>query len=462
MKNINLSDLDLLIFYYIEECGYFHSAFTFNQESKINFYLHINKNFPPGLLLSLYQRGIIYSLIEKNSSPIFRNNSRSPIENFLFDRSNFLSNFYRISKPKDFQDNMLYFSNNYSIHVFSWHPRKLILFLGTKDSKIFRLEIRINGKKIKVKKILIEFNKIKYKFINNKLTNEKNIAKNDVTSMDINFNGTIIATGFENGKLVLFSETGKILMYHILCFDLSILEIKWSENSRNIIIGDIFGNIFLYSCWYGIFLSKFSCFKACINCLDWLNIFEFVGFSNEKIIGFFRVSEKKIELSQIHLLKINEIAIFQSQKIISSCSDDKKISIINLKNGMNFEGFLIGHEKEISSILWSLEKIKKFKKKNLKFLLYSCSLDFCIKIWNVKKKIVIQTFLQKNALLSISWNNLGKDLFIILPKGDLIKMDKKKKKARLFRISNKVSIEIKSHPIANKQAFLCLKTIFIL
>ena len=39
--------------------------------------------------------------------------------------------------------------NNYSIFCFLWHTRKCILFFGTRDSKIFKWQIKFNCNQIK-------------------------------------------------------------------------------------------------------------------------------------------------------------------------------------------------------------------------------------------------------------------------------------------------------------------------
>ena len=98
------SELDFLMFFYLIECGYTHAAFTFNFEANLNFIKNKSKNVPPGLLISLVQRGILYAQIESDFLTVKSKNFRSPIENFFFQKreplgKNF-SCFKNLQKPK--------------------------------------------------------------------------------------------------------------------------------------------------------------------------------------------------------------------------------------------------------------------------------------------------------------------------------------------------------------------------
>ena len=86
MLGYNNQELDLLVFFYLQECGYYHSAFTFNHESETNFLDEKENIIPTGILVSLYQRGLLYAEIESNFSNCYFDNPRSPVLDFLYEK----------------------------------------------------------------------------------------------------------------------------------------------------------------------------------------------------------------------------------------------------------------------------------------------------------------------------------------------------------------------------------------
>jgi len=65
MSNIlTTEEVNYLIFRYLQESGYIHTAFAFGYESHINKTTIDSSLIPPGALISFLQRGISYVQIE--------------------------------------------------------------------------------------------------------------------------------------------------------------------------------------------------------------------------------------------------------------------------------------------------------------------------------------------------------------------------------------------------------------
>jgi WD40 repeat protein len=308
--------------------------------------------------------------------------------------------------------------------------------------------IKYGKKKKKNKKNLLEINFL-----------DKFSKKTDVIALDINIKGTLVASGQFNGKISIFTETAEI-MENFCIPEGAVFEIKWSENSRIIVITNGLGSIFIWSCWKFQFLVKISIYKFSLLSLKWINKHEFLSFSKENFIGFLNICKRFLKIYKIHSFKINEMAISEEINIASICSDDKKISIWNLKNNFCFSNFLFGHEKEITFVSFKPFSHKKFPKKK-GHLLYSCSIDFCFKIWKIYKKGYISfTILKIGPYLSISWNGLGNRLILSLPKGELLTLKNHKIISKNYFVKKTSIFAIVSHPMIERKAGLFSKNIF--
>ncbi|ABW98242.1 ebi (nucleomorph) [Hemiselmis andersenii] len=445
---IRVSEIDLAIFFYLQECGFIHSAYTFAQESRINFLKLEQKIFPPGLLISLIQRGIAYAQIELASPPLFRSNSRSPIENFLFSKNHLSENyFFKTKNEFNKKRGRNFFNNDFSIFSFFWHIRKTVMFFGTRDGKFYKWNIEPTKKIEKKKKISSQF------FLSNKA-----FEKKDLISLDINLIGTLIVAGLNNGEIFFLTESGKILENFSIP-ESPPLELKFNENSRNILIGNKQGNIFIYSLWYKKLLAKVSIHKLPLVDLHWNKKTELVSGSNEKILSYFEIKKKLCKLMNLDNHKINRISISQNKSTLACCSEDCKIPIFSINLNLFHQNFLFEKQKKILTILWEPKKIVQTQKRDFQYLL-SCSKDFIIKIWNTQKACCLVTLFEKFPILSINWCATGK--YIILcnssNKVSFFKKNGKKKKENFYRSSTFSEIQI--HSMVKRIAFLSKNSIF--
>ncbi|AFP65352.1 regulator of epidermal growth factor receptor (nucleomorph) [Chroomonas mesostigmatica CCMP1168] len=447
MGTIDFSEIDALLFFYLQECGYSHSAFTLGSESNLNYSLFNKKKIPAGLLISLVQRGILFSKIEINSSPVFRNDSRSPIEMFLNDNPEIVSKSFLEEASILYPKKLICFTSNYSIYTFTWHPRKFCLFFGTRNSIFYKWDLKF-GKKKKI-------NKQKFFQIN---FLDKFSEKKDVVSLDFNVRGTLVISGLFNGKIILLGETGKIIE-SFRNPEGSIFELKWSENSRLVMITNGFGNIFFWSIWEFHFLLKLSMYKFSVINSKWLEKNRILSYSKEHLICFLNIFKKGSRVHKIHTFKINQLAISHVKKIIAICSDDKRISLWNSKNFF-FQNFLIGHEKEILYVGFKPITYRKFNKKK-KTILYSCSLDFSLKLWEIYgKKFVAFVLVKIGPFLSFSWNSFGNKLILSLSRGKILTIKKKKIIWKNYSAKGMNLFNLLSHPMMERGASISSNCIF--
>jgi len=165
------------------------------------------KLIPPGSLVSLVQRGIIYSNLENNWFIKLRKNNKTSIQQFMQRRKKIL---YSEKNYSDQLEKKFYISteipNQNTILFCSWHPRKIQGYYSTKNSLNYLLEQENYLDTCEI------FSK------NSNFLQKKNASESlETTSIDFNLNGTLISTTFYNGIFVVWTETGipLRLFYHI-------------------------------------------------------------------------------------------------------------------------------------------------------------------------------------------------------------------------------------------------------
>lgn len=437
---LKISEIDLFIYFYLQECGFIHTAFTFSQESNLNF-LNINsKIIPPGLLVSLIQRGIAYSQIEMNSSPIFRNKSRSPFETFFLNKINYYKNmsFKKQKILKKSKENFL--CNNYSIFCFSWHTRKCILFFGTRDSKIFKWQIKKEWGGKKKKKSFSTFS------LNNNLSEKK-----DCVALDINIIGTLIATALITGEIFFLSESGKIIK-KIFISELPIINLKWNENSKNILISNIKGEIFIFSLWYNQFLSKIFVFKDRLTSVHWSGWSNITCCGKENFVTGINIENKMYKNFKIEDLKSTKMSQCSATSTLGVCSENV-VAIFHLNPNIIFEKFLGKHGNKITGIQVESTNLRKFKKTGTGLFLI-CLENHIINIWDLRKKFCVKEIIFENCIQSMTWCPMGRKIFIYDVSGEInvIRKNGITEKKLFWNFSH--FLEIKMHPMTKKIAFI--------
>ena len=70
--SITSEEINFLVYRYLQESGFTHSAFTFFNESTIPRSNINGANVPPGCLISLIQRGLQYKEMETHLNEVIR------------------------------------------------------------------------------------------------------------------------------------------------------------------------------------------------------------------------------------------------------------------------------------------------------------------------------------------------------------------------------------------------------
>nr|UXY88411.1 regulator of epidermal growth factor receptor [Cryptomonas curvata] len=440
-------ELDLLIFFYLQECGYFHSAFTFSCESDINLIEQKENIIPPGLLVSIYQRGLLYSDIETNFSQSYFDNLRSPILDFFYEKKRDIVLGYNFIKNINFHK-IITFLNQNSIQSYTWHPRKFAIYLSTVNFIIYKW-------KIQNFKIINNLSQSQLCRKSDKRSQEKN-TKNEITNIDFNFNGTIVVSTTHNGFIYFWAETGKFLKKFFTNF-CKIEDVKWSENSRFIAISCLNGKITIFSSWYFQILNQIYLYSLNFLEINWISNKNLLFSTTRYIIGMINLSKKKIYGIFAHSSKTCDIDLYLIKNFVCTCSrkGNIRVWIYNFKLVMLFE--INAHYKEITAIKWKPNYLcynlySKKIKKALRIL--SVSLDCSVKIWNVSHQICIFSYNHQKPFISATWNLYQNKFLVGLAGGIVIQINFTKREINEKKVGKFGIFDINSHSMSRMYSFV--------
>ena len=397
---LNNSEIDFLIFLYLKECGFNHSNYVFEHEANLKFSIDKTVIFPPGSLVSLLQRGFVYSYLENEWFLKLRKNKKNSIQNIMQRKKTFLKSIKNQSKKIS---TTLFISSHIlhqkSVLFCTWHPRKFQGYYSVRNS--FNYLYKYKG--------LLKSDRIfnQYSIPNNL---KKNPNSYEITSIDFNVTGTLISTIFYNGLFMIWSETG-ILLYKNYLLNRALIESKWNESSRNLTHVYLTGEIGIWSTWYSQTILVVLPHRSLLINLEWTESESFITSSKDNFLSYSNLLGKNIQIIKGHNLKINDFVYSNEKKIIGTCSDDLTIKLWKLKDKMELWITLKGHQKEIMVVMF---RPYCFKKINLteNWIIISGSFDFSIRIWDLISKNCLKFLKLDGPVISIEWDNLSEIIAI--------------------------------------------------
>jgi len=446
---LNSSEIDFLILLYLQECGLNHSYYVFKHEANLKSSIGNQIIFPPGSLVSLIQRGFVYSHLETEWFLKLQKNTKNSVQNLMQRRKKFLKSIknesIKICKKLYISTQI---SHQKSILFCSWHPRSFLGYYSTRNSFNYIQELKKSMKSIEI------FNQ---NFVPNNW--KKNSISYEITSIDFNILGTLVVTTFYNGLFIIWSETG-IPLYRNIYFNRPSIESKWSENSRNLALAFLSGEIGIWSSWYLQTIFIILPHRTLLVCLDWKESENLLASSKNKILSALNFTKKKIQTIKAHDLQINDLVYSTEKKIIGSCSDDMTIKLWKLEQKLEFLGTFRGHKKEVLVILFKPINFCKVDSTE-KWTLISGSLDFSIRIWDLNSKSCLKFLKLDGPVFSLEWNIFSE--FVAIGTCDKIcTLDFKNQFKDLYIIDGEHGIfSILSHPMVNKFIGFSHKKIFL-
>jgi len=331
----------------------------------------------------------------------------------------------------------------------SWHPRKFQGYYSTRNSLNFLVE----------QKGYLTTREISHQNVN-VMYNKNPLESLEITSIDFNLNGTLISTTFYNGLFIVWTETGIPLIKFFFIKGV-ILESKWCENSRNIALAYLSGEIKIWSTWYAQTLLLILPHRNLLISLNWKKPEHLIAFSKEKILSNLDLSSKKIILFRGHDTQINDSVYLPTRELVGSCSDDLTIKLWFISRRFKLLMTFKGHEKEVLAIAFKpayFEKKGDFKK----IFLASGSLDFSLRIWDLNSKTCVKFIRIEGPVFSIEWA-LFADSIMLGSSGKVFRITFNNEKVIYKEMNGNYGIfSLNSHSMITKYLGFSFKKIFLI
>ncbi|GFG31504.1 hypothetical protein Cfor_11661 [Coptotermes formosanus] len=370
-------EVNFLVYRYLQESGFQHSAYTFGIESHIS-QSNINGALvPPAALLSILQKGLQYTEAEisigEDGTEQRLVESLSLIDAVMPDvvasRQNQQNQQKQQIVKTEMQDtngeeavtsnvteNMevdgsieippskatVLRGHESEVFICAWNPTTDLLASGSGDSTARIWDMSDNS---------ASPNQLVLRHCIQKGGTEVPSNK-DVTSLDWNCDGSLLATGSYDGYARIWTTDGRLastLGQH----KGPIFALKWNKRGNYILSAGVDKTTIIWDAASGQCTQQFSFHSAPALDVDWQTNTSFASCSTDQCIHVCKLSvDKPIKSFQGHTNEVNAIKWDPQGNLLASCSDDMTLKIWSMKQDTCVHD-LQAHSKEIYTIKWS-------------------------------------------------------------------------------------------------------------
>ncbi|KAH8262199.1 hypothetical protein KR038_011064 [Drosophila bunnanda] len=209
-------------------------------------------------------------------------------------------------------------------------------------------------------------------------------SNKDITSLDWNCDGSLLATGSYDGYARIWKTDGRLastLEQH----KGPIFALKWNKCGNYILSAGEDKTTIIWDASTGQCTQQFAFHFGPVLDICWQTNETFASCSVDQTILVCRLGvNKPIKTFNGHTDEVNAIKWCPQGQLLASCSDDMTIKIWRM-DGDSYCHDLRGHSKAIYTIVWSPNG------PNAKLILASASFDSTVRLWNVEQGSCIHT-----------------------------------------------------------------------
>ncbi|XP_033864858.1 F-box-like/WD repeat-containing protein TBL1X isoform X3 [Acipenser ruthenus] len=469
--SITSDEVNFLVYRYLQESGFSHSAFTFGIESHIS-QSNINGTLvPPAALISILQKGLQYveaeisinedgtvfdgrpieslSLIDAVMPDVVQTRQQVFREKLAQQRAAVAAAAVQQNTPKNGEATVNGEENgahaikhpcptwemggillqtahdNHSetmeidgdvdipaskatvlrgheseVFICAWNPVSDLLASGSGDSTARIWNLNENGNSGSTQLVLRHCIR----------EGGQDVPSNkDVTSLDWNSDGTLLATGSYDGFARIWTKDGNLastLGQH----KGPIFALKWNKKGNCILSAGVDKTTIIWDAHTGEAKQQFPFHSAPALDVDWQNNTTFASCSTDMCIHVCRLGcDRPVKTFQGHTNEVNAIKWDPSGMLLASCSDDMTLKVWSMKQD-NCVHDLQAHNKEIYTIKWSPTG-PGTSNPNSNIMLASASFDSTVRLWDVERGVCIHTLTKhQEPVYSVAFSPDGKYL----------------------------------------------------
>nr|GMD99428.1 F-box-like/WD repeat-containing protein TBL1X isoform X2 [Ipomoea batatas] len=258
-------------------------------------------------------------------------------------------------------------------------------------------------------------------------TNEKS---KDVTTLDWNGDGTLLATGSYDGQARIWNRDGELIST-LNKHKGPIFSLKWNKKGDYLLSGSVDKTAIVWDIKAGEWKQQFEFHSAPTLDVDWRNNTSFATCSTDNMIYVCKVGDNRpVKSFSGHQGEVNAIKWDPSGSLLASCSDDstaKEIYTIRWSptgpgtSNPNQQLMLASASFDSTIKLWDVEVGRVIHSLNghrdpvysVAFspdgeYLASGSLDKCLIIWSVKEAKIVKTYSGNGGIFEVCWDKEGK------------------------------------------------------
>ncbi|XRB03054.1 transducin [Pycnococcus provasolii] len=458
---LSSDELNFLIFRYLQESGFSHSAFTFGCESAVSSLAISGPDVPPGALVSFLQKGLQYLELESNLNEAgtdvdgdFRlltphdllykdvpelkrvvlarraearaNDAAAASEKRASEKAAAMA---AASGPAAGGDNdagrngddndaaagdsgepmavdasQLTELRGHQQEVFicAWNPNQSLLASGSGDAtaRIWDLD-KVSPSEDGTEQGVVLRHLAPSRAGNvqpSAASNSGGEKAKDVTTLDWNPTGTLLATGSYDGVARIWSASGS-LVGTLAKHQGPIFSLKWNKRGDALLSGSVDRTAIVWDAASCTVKQSFEFHSAPTLDVDWRDDTMFATCSTDKTIHVCRLGlNRPLRTFTGHKDEVNAIKWDPSGRLLASCSDDKTAKVWDTDAGELLHD-MREHKKEIYTLKWA----------PVAPLLATASFDATVKLWDVETGRCVRTLNQhRDAVYSVAFSPDGK------------------------------------------------------
>ncbi|XP_010550346.1 PREDICTED: F-box-like/WD repeat-containing protein TBL1XR1 [Tarenaya hassleriana] len=204
----------------------------------------------------------------------------------------------------------------------------------------------------------------------------------DVTTLDWNGEGTLLATGSCDGQARIWNTNGE-LKSTLSKHKGPIFSLKWNKKGDYLLTGSVDKTAIVWDVKAEEWKQQFEFHTGPTLDVDWRNNVSFATSSTDSMIYVCKIGETRpVKTFAGHQGEVNCVKWDPTGSLLASCSDDITAKIWSIKQD-TFVHDLREHSKEIYTIRWSPTG-PGTNNPNQQLILASASFDSTVKLWDVE------------------------------------------------------------------------------